>query len=193
MFSLLSSSSHSSLTLLSLFSHSSLTLHPLFTRAPSTTLVHMGESHLQGFRLGPSPVVHVQARRDPKTGEYIVLWRDIQHAFPGLDHVRDGSIVVSFATDDNFEFLEPKRIEYLAGAVLDVVLRNTELNPPDYLSTNYTSVNQQSPGQGADGGHESNKVGFSWGTVCVGAGAVIGGVLAGPVIISSVDSVLTVL
>ena len=50
-----------------------------------------------------SEVFTVNARLDKKSGDYVILWKDIQIGFPYVQHVLDGPNVVSLLTDDNFE------------------------------------------------------------------------------------------
>jgi hypothetical protein len=57
----------------------------------------------QGFRVGSSAPVYIKARLDPKTGQYCILWRDVQRTFNGVRQVQYGSEVVSFLTDDKLE------------------------------------------------------------------------------------------
>ena len=60
-----------------------------------------------------SEIFTVNARHDKKTGDCIVLWKDIQRGFPNVQYVLDGSNVVSFMTDDNFEEYDLKLFFFL--------------------------------------------------------------------------------
>ncbi|KAK3820191.1 MAG: hypothetical protein J3Q66DRAFT_439230 [Benniella sp.] len=61
---------------------------------------------------------------DKKTGERIVLWRDIQNEIGDAHRVRNGKRSVTFMMDEDFNELHPKRIRYNPGVVLDVVVTN---------------------------------------------------------------------
>ncbi|KAF9348139.1 hypothetical protein BGX34_002659 [Mortierella sp. NVP85] len=61
---------------------------------------------------------------DKKTGERIVLWRDIQNEVGDAHRVRNGKRSVTFMMDEDFNELHPKRIRYNPGVVLDVVVAN---------------------------------------------------------------------
>jgi hypothetical protein len=70
----------------------------------------MTEKYLQGFRVvsaESTPIGHstifIPSKPDKKTGERIVLWRDIQREFKNADRIRDGNTSVVFTTDDDFE------------------------------------------------------------------------------------------
>ncbi|KAI1299065.1 hypothetical protein EDD11_006549 [Mortierella claussenii] len=89
------------------------------------------EQRTQAFRLcsssshGPSLDAEIRvipARQDSRTGEHIILWRDIQDHFANAERIVNGDRAVLFMTDDNFEYLMPKRIPYHPGVVLDVIV-----------------------------------------------------------------------
>ncbi|KAG0226067.1 hypothetical protein BGX31_007411 [Mortierella sp. GBA43] len=89
-------------------------------------------------------IMNVPARMDPKAGHYIVLWRDIQRVFENAKFVRNGTSLVPFMTEENFEEIVPQRIEYHPRVVLEVVLGgnsatdltdSTEVVPPCEGST----------------------------------------------------------
>ncbi|KAF8951494.1 hypothetical protein BGZ46_003948, partial [Entomortierella lignicola] len=69
-------------------------------------------------------ITHVNPRLDSKTGEYIILWDDIKTPFKNPLHLWSQNTVVPFLTDENFEFLEPRRISPQPGVILDVVIEN---------------------------------------------------------------------
>ncbi|KAI8347075.1 hypothetical protein B0O80DRAFT_533123 [Mortierella sp. GBAus27b] len=105
----------------------------------NTQLVYSPEypgSHVaqrfQGFRFGSSPVVYIGARLDTRAGQYILLWRDIQQALPGVEQVRCGATVAPFVADDDFTLIYPLRIKYLPGVILNVILEDTGSAPPGY-------------------------------------------------------------
>lgn len=92
----------------------------------------------QGFRFGSSPVVYIGARLDTRAGQYILLWRDIQQALPGVEQVRCGATVAPFVADDDFTLIYPLRIKYLPGVILNVILEDTGSAPPGYAPPGYT-------------------------------------------------------
>ncbi|KAF8929112.1 hypothetical protein BGZ47_001272 [Haplosporangium gracile] len=91
-----------------------------------------------------SEVFTVNARLDKNSGDYVILWKDIQMGFPYVQHVLDGSNVVSLLTDDNFEELIPPRIAYHPGTVLEGVISDVRGNHnPDVLSPIGTLLSPQ--------------------------------------------------
>lgn len=69
------------------------------------------QQHSQAFRpvhgdsiLNPqSRTVDIDTRLDNKTGERIILWKDVQMVFKDALYIRNGGTAVSFLMDDNFE------------------------------------------------------------------------------------------
>ncbi|KAF9347444.1 hypothetical protein BGX34_003137 [Mortierella sp. NVP85] len=107
----------------------------------------MAEKHLQGFRVvsaaSSTPIGHstifIPSKPDTKTGERIVLWRDIQREIKNADRVRDGNTSVVFMTDDDFEELIPQRILYHPGVVLDVIVDGQKESASLYSETSRSS------------------------------------------------------
>ncbi|KAG0352555.1 hypothetical protein BGZ54_002705, partial [Gamsiella multidivaricata] len=59
--------------------------------------------HWQAFRTSSSPeVLTIEVRRD-KTGQLIILWKDIQRVFKDAEYIKHDSAAVSFLVDDGFE------------------------------------------------------------------------------------------
>ncbi|KAG0226066.1 hypothetical protein B0O80DRAFT_531998 [Mortierella sp. GBAus27b] len=82
-----------------------------------------GEHPIQALRSrATDEIINVPARMDSKAGHYIVLWRDIQRVFENAKFVRNGTTLVSFMVDENFEELIPQRIAYYLGVELEVVV-----------------------------------------------------------------------
>ncbi|KAF9345207.1 hypothetical protein BGX26_003398 [Mortierella sp. AD094] len=82
---------------------------------------------LQAFRdSSTSKTFSIPARLDSKTGQHIILWMDIQQIFKNVDCVMNNGVLVLLLTDDNFEVLVPKRINYIPGATLEVVVNSAE-------------------------------------------------------------------
>ncbi|KAG0214303.1 hypothetical protein BGX28_002411 [Mortierella sp. GBA30] len=82
---------------------------------------------IDGRRSLLSDPIKIPARFDKKSGEYIVLWRDIQQFFKGAQYIMRGDAAVPFIIDeDTFEVLIPERIEYFPDDILDVVVDTPE-------------------------------------------------------------------
>ncbi|KAK3820028.1 MAG: hypothetical protein J3Q66DRAFT_336088 [Benniella sp.] len=76
----------------------------------------------QAFRYRHSQeVIAIPTRLDNKSGQRIVLLRDVQHAFEDAKTILNGGKAVLFLTDDNFEYLTPLRIAHYPGVVLEVI------------------------------------------------------------------------
>ncbi|KAF9927629.1 hypothetical protein BGZ65_006697, partial [Modicella reniformis] len=73
--------------------------------------------------------VFIPSRLDKKTGERIILLKDIQTEIENTDRVKNGKELVLFLTDDNFEDVLPKRILYHPGVVLDVIVKSQAQAP----------------------------------------------------------------
>lgn len=59
---------------------------------------------LQAFRSrSTGEVSNIPTLTDPKTGQYIVLWRDIKSAFKNAESLWNGNSMVTFLTDENLE------------------------------------------------------------------------------------------
>ncbi|KAK3820207.1 MAG: hypothetical protein J3Q66DRAFT_439243 [Benniella sp.] len=94
----------------------------------------MAEDYHQGFRVVSASssiptsqsTIFIPSKPDKKTGERIVLWRDIQREIKNADRIRNGNTSVVFMTDDDFEELIPQRILYHPGVILDVVVEGQE-------------------------------------------------------------------
>ncbi|KAG0350313.1 hypothetical protein BGZ54_003904, partial [Gamsiella multidivaricata] len=80
------------------------------------------KQHSQAFRLSTwNEIVYINTRLDKSTGQYVILWRDVQMLFHNPRYIMNERSLVHFMTDDNFEDLEPLRISYQPGIILDVV------------------------------------------------------------------------
>ncbi|KAG0244368.1 hypothetical protein B0O80DRAFT_275503 [Mortierella sp. GBAus27b] len=91
-----------------------------------------------------SPNADLVPRLDKKTGEYIILWRDILRIFKDAKYILHGSEAVNFMTDDDFEELQPLRISPYPGELLDVVLEPEALSPG--IATQFTGMSTQGKG-----------------------------------------------
>ncbi|KAG0019405.1 hypothetical protein BGZ80_005861 [Entomortierella chlamydospora] len=69
-----------------------------------------------------APTTNINPRFDAKSGQYIILWSDVQRVFQDAQYALDGAEMVPFLVDDNWEELKPLRILANPGVVLDVAL-----------------------------------------------------------------------
>ncbi|KAG0262289.1 Vacuolar protein 8 [Mortierella polycephala] len=80
----------------------------------------------QAFRVSgvssTASAINIATRLDNKTGQHIVLWKDVQRVFENAKYITTGTTALSFMTDDNFEDILPLRIECQPGTVLEVVV-----------------------------------------------------------------------
>ncbi|KAK3821021.1 MAG: hypothetical protein J3Q66DRAFT_437962 [Benniella sp.] len=75
----------------------------------------------QAFRCRSSgKIVNIETFIDPKSGERIVLWKDVQRAFKNAESIWKGSCMLSFLKDENFEEITPWRTAYYPDHVLEV-------------------------------------------------------------------------
>ncbi|KAF8980068.1 hypothetical protein BGZ46_004656 [Entomortierella lignicola] len=82
----------------------------------------------QAFRASTSKeILDIPTRLDNKTGQHIVLWKDIQLGFENAKCIKKGGALVLFLTDENFD-LNPLRIGHHPGVVLDVIQVNSGNN-----------------------------------------------------------------
>jgi hypothetical protein len=64
----------------------------------------MNEPPTQQFRArGSLDTIDIPTRRDPKTGFFVVRWRDILHCFDDTKRIMNGRTVVLYLTDDDLE------------------------------------------------------------------------------------------
>ncbi|KAG0299649.1 hypothetical protein BGZ98_009869 [Dissophora globulifera] len=76
-----------------------------------------------------SEVLTINCRLNTKTGEYVVLWRDIQQLYENAKYIKNGSAIVSFIVDDDFEELAPRRICHYPDITLEVVMSDSFSGP----------------------------------------------------------------
>ncbi|KAF9963868.1 hypothetical protein BGZ65_008652 [Modicella reniformis] len=82
------------------------------------------EQPMQAFQsLSMDDTIDIPTRTDLTTGKYIILWRDIRCVFENARFIRNGESQVLFMTDENFQEINPRRIKYYPGVVLEVVVR----------------------------------------------------------------------
>ncbi|ORZ04845.1 hypothetical protein BCR41DRAFT_400865 [Lobosporangium transversale] len=77
------------------------------------------------FRPFPSiaTISYIQARADIETGQYVIMWEDIQQVFDNAKYLRVDAEVIPFITDQNSKDLVPLRVQYRPGVTLQVVVR----------------------------------------------------------------------
>ncbi|KAG0246584.1 hypothetical protein B0O80DRAFT_501505 [Mortierella sp. GBAus27b] len=81
------------------------------------------EQSVQAFRnRSTGNTVNIPTLVDPATEKRIILWRDIQFGIKNAESIWNGSSLVLFLTDDNFEQIKPLRIVHHPGVVLDVTI-----------------------------------------------------------------------
>ncbi|KAF9201424.1 hypothetical protein BGZ49_008332 [Haplosporangium sp. Z 27] len=73
--------------------------------------------------------INVQSRYDHKAEEFTVLWNDIKLAINNPIRILNKDTVVPFLTDENLQFLEPHRISYHPGVILNVVVEKPKDEP----------------------------------------------------------------
>ncbi|KAF9913438.1 hypothetical protein BX616_010034 [Lobosporangium transversale] len=104
------------------------------TFAETTTLPQQGFRAVSASDLRPlsDAVFYIQTRIDTDTGQHVFMWKDIQRVFSNAKYLLDGTLVVPFMTNQCYEDLDPLRVQYRPGVVLDIVVGASE-------HTNFTS------------------------------------------------------
>ncbi|KAF9901745.1 hypothetical protein EC991_005754 [Linnemannia zychae] len=81
----------------------------------------------QSFRLiGRMDIVEILA--SCVGGQNIIYWDDIEEAFPGVQHIQNGKVVVNRLKDSEGTRIVPHRIKHFPGLVLDVILTSAANN-----------------------------------------------------------------
>ncbi|KAF9199790.1 hypothetical protein BGZ49_010055 [Haplosporangium sp. Z 27] len=89
-------------------------------------MIGLDKQPTQAFCIHSSnETIDIWPLKDPKSGFYFVLWKDIQRVFENAKFVKYGTHYVPFMKDDNFEELKPLRIAYYPEVVLEVVVEGT--------------------------------------------------------------------
>ncbi|KAK3823318.1 MAG: hypothetical protein J3Q66DRAFT_331445 [Benniella sp.] len=84
-------------------------------------LVHIPNEVEQPFRLeGETDIMYLPCFQDD--GQYYIFLDDIMEVFPSVSSVMDGEQLVPFVRDSNLVRIEPLRILYHPGVVLDVIV-----------------------------------------------------------------------
>ncbi|KAF9348282.1 hypothetical protein BGX26_000284 [Mortierella sp. AD094] len=84
----------------------------------------------QEFRAkGTSAITSIDTFPDPKTGDHVILWEDIESEFENVKNIKytQGGVSkkVSPLRGENLQDLIPKRIPYHPGVILEVVMAGT--------------------------------------------------------------------
>lgn len=78
--------------------------YPLSSVTLTTMTINPVGQPLQAFRSrSTGEVSNIPTLTDPKTGQYIVLWRDIKSAFKNAESLWNGNSMITFLTDENLE------------------------------------------------------------------------------------------
>ncbi|KAF8939683.1 hypothetical protein BGZ58_008978 [Dissophora ornata] len=70
--------------------------------------------------------IDINIRTDDRTGQRVVLWKDLQLIFENAKYILNDGAAVSFLTDDNFEDLIPLRICCQPGVTLKVIVESKD-------------------------------------------------------------------
>ncbi|KAK3821037.1 MAG: hypothetical protein J3Q66DRAFT_425935 [Benniella sp.] len=80
----------------------------------------------QAFRCRSSgKPANIPTSVDPKTGELVVLWNDVQRAFKNAESIRKENDMLPFLKDENLEEITPQRIAHHPDDVLEVDIGDT--------------------------------------------------------------------
>ncbi|KAI8354373.1 hypothetical protein B0O80DRAFT_426406 [Mortierella sp. GBAus27b] len=92
----------------------------------------------QAFRAqDSSSIIGIPTRRDVKSGQRVVLWKDVERSFVGAQSIMNGQHAVLFLTDDDFQDLIPLRIPHHPGMVLEVAVGNQQTHHADMQTLDY--------------------------------------------------------
>ncbi|KAF9438046.1 hypothetical protein BGZ76_009995 [Entomortierella beljakovae] len=123
----------------------------------------------QSFRVFPDgPITRIEVIFDEEYGQKVIFWDDIQIQFSGMHCIRNGDIAISFLRDSKYKIIEPRRIKYHPGIVLDVITSgsNGHESPLRYsASCSVSSLSIHSTINDPDGG---TSVAQSFNNVSVG-------------------------
>ncbi|KAG0262291.1 Vacuolar protein 8 [Mortierella polycephala] len=113
------------------------------------TILQPNVRPVQAFRVSgaseSSQTINIHSRLDNKTGQQVVLWKDVLQVFEHAKYISDGSMTIPFLADDDFEELVPLRISHRPGAVLNVVVESA--NEERLTPANISSGAPRSPQQ----------------------------------------------
>ncbi|KAF9930703.1 hypothetical protein BGZ65_005198, partial [Modicella reniformis] len=96
----------------------------------------MSGSPSQAFRVdSSSKVTTIPTRHDPKTGQRVVRWIDIQQYYKNAIGILNGVDAVLFLTNDDLEDLIPRRIAHHPGVILEVLMEDGSQGSSSTIST----------------------------------------------------------
>ncbi|KAI8358913.1 hypothetical protein B0O80DRAFT_258581 [Mortierella sp. GBAus27b] len=91
----------------------------------------------QSFRLaGTTDTLEISCDQDD--GQNVIYWTDILDAFPGVQYVKNGNLLVKRLKDFTPDENKPQRIKHYPGVVLDVVLSDSTASDPTTSATAYS-------------------------------------------------------
>ena len=70
------------------------------------TILQPSGRPVQAFRVSgaeSSQTINIHTRLDNKTGQQVVLWKDVLQVFEHAKYISDGSMTIPFLADDDFE------------------------------------------------------------------------------------------
>ncbi|KAF9954493.1 hypothetical protein BGZ65_003979 [Modicella reniformis] len=151
-------------------------------------------SSLQAFRINNnSPVLYIQSLQDTKTDRRIVLWTDVLLAFRNAGYIRHGMTLVPFMKDENFEDVQPLRIEYHPNMTLEVILMDSDTasiaTSDGTLGSFVAQETSLLPARQFDSRPNETKdtritKDHSWEKATLGVGVVIGTAIGAPIVVT---------
>ncbi|KAF9096342.1 hypothetical protein BGX23_011521 [Mortierella sp. AD031] len=92
-----------------------------------------------------SEITHITCHLDRATKKYIVLWDDILAVFKDALYIRCETRALPFVKDDNFQAVNPLRIEAVPNSVLGVVAEGQLIHTETALALSSPQVLLQTP------------------------------------------------
>ncbi|KAF9352965.1 hypothetical protein BGX34_011867 [Mortierella sp. NVP85] len=89
-------------------------------RSSSQSLSPEGIAEHQSFR-SHDTVVRIRVKHNQPLGVKYVYWSDLTSCFPGIARVQHGDVVLTFMRGEDELRMKPFRIEYIPGAILDII------------------------------------------------------------------------
>ncbi|KAK3808706.1 MAG: hypothetical protein J3Q66DRAFT_444611 [Benniella sp.] len=88
----------------------------------------------QSFR-SHDTVVRIRVKHNQPLGVKYVYWSDLTFCFPGIARVQHGDVVLTFMRGEDELRMKPFRIEYIPGAILDVIFTRSQHRAHPVLHT----------------------------------------------------------
>ncbi|KAG0050177.1 hypothetical protein BGZ83_005043 [Gryganskiella cystojenkinii] len=79
----------------------------------------------QLFRIAGTTIDIKSIEVDKVNGQNVIYWEDIEHIYPGVQNVCNGSSVVKLLRDTNRTRIVPHVIKHYPGVILDVIMSTT--------------------------------------------------------------------